>query len=110
MGEHACPYYLRLLVRDPPGVIADVAAALRDEKISMESMIQRGRAEGEGAAVPVIITTHGTQAAHHQRAVVRIAGVAAVVEQPRLLRIAIGGDHVSTPVTMAHLLSRLLHK
>src|SRR3546814_18855676 len=46
MGEHACPYYLRLLVRDQPGVIADVAAALRDEKISMESMIQRGRAEG----------------------------------------------------------------
>lgn len=87
MGEHACPYYLRLLVRDQPGVIADVAAALRDEKISMESMIQRGRAEGEGEAVPVIMTTHETHEAQIQRAVARIAGLAAVVEQPRLIRI-----------------------
>src|SRR3546814_19230838 len=50
MSEHSCPYYLRLLVIDKPGVIADVAAALRDENISMESVIQRGRAAGEGEA------------------------------------------------------------
>ena len=87
MGEHLCPYYLRLLVRDEPGVIADVAAALRDESISMESMIQRGRAEGEGEAVPVIIMTHETQEAQIQRALARIAELEAVVEQPRLIRI-----------------------
>ncbi|GAB4370312.1 MAG: homoserine dehydrogenase [Kiloniellaceae bacterium] len=87
MGEHFCPYYLRLLVRDKPGVIADVAAALRDENISMESMIQRGRAEGEGEAVPVIIMTHETQEAQIQRALARIADLEAVVEQPRLIRI-----------------------
>src|SRR3546814_6455840 len=81
MGEHACPYYLRLLVRDQPGVIADVAAALRDEKISMESMLPRGRAEGEGEAVPVILTTHATQEAPIQRDVTRIAGLAAVGHQ-----------------------------
>jgi len=87
MGEHACPYYLRLLVLDKPGVIADVAAALRDETISMESMIQRGRAEGEGEAVPVVIMTHETQEAQIQRALARIAELDAVVEQPRLIRI-----------------------
>lgn len=87
MGEHFCPYYLRLLVRDKPGVIADVAAALRDENISMESMIQRGRAEGESEAVPVIIMTHETQEAQIQRALARIADLEAVVEQPRLIRI-----------------------
>jgi len=87
MGEHVCPYYLRLLVLDKPGVIADVAAALRDENISMESMIQRGRAEGEGEAVPVIIMTHETQEAQIQRALARIADLEAVVEQPRLIRI-----------------------
>jgi homoserine dehydrogenase len=87
MGEHCCPYYLRLLVLDRPGVIADVAAALRDENISMESMIQRGRAEGEGEAVPVVIMTHETQEAQIQRALARIAELTAVVEQPRLIRI-----------------------
>jgi homoserine dehydrogenase len=87
MAEHFCSYYLRLLVNDRPGVIADVAAALRDEDISMESMIQRGRAEGEGDAVPVIIMTHETQEAQIQRALARIADLEAVVEQPRLIRI-----------------------
>ncbi len=87
MGEHHCPYYLRLLVIDQPGVIADVAAALRDENISMESMIQRGRAEGEGEAVPVIIMTHETDEAQIQRALARIAKLEAVAEQPRLIRI-----------------------
>ncbi len=87
MTEHRCPYYLRLLVSDRPGVIADVAAALRDEDISMESMIQRGRAEGEGDAVPVVIMTHDTREAQIQRALSRIAEMEAVVETPRLIRI-----------------------
>src|SRR3546814_19432431 len=76
-----------LLVIDKPGVIADVAAALRDENISMESVIQRGRAEGEGEAVPVIIMTHDTKEAQIQRALARTAELAVVVEQPRLSRI-----------------------
>ncbi len=54
--RHQGAYYIRLMVVDQPGVIADVAAALRDEQVSMESMIQRGRAPGE--AVPVVLTTH----------------------------------------------------
>jgi homoserine dehydrogenase len=87
MAEHCCPYYLRLLVIDQPGVIADVAAALRDENISMESMIQRGRAEGKVDAVPVIIMTHDTREEQIQRALARISGLTAVVETPRLIRI-----------------------
>src|SRR5204863_238853 len=58
MERHQGAYYIRLMVVDQPGVIADVAAALRDEHVSMESMIQRGRAPGE--AVPVVLTTHDT--------------------------------------------------
>src|SRR6185437_15285730 len=58
MERHQGAYYIRLMVVDQPGVIADVAAALRDEHVSMESMIQRGRAPGE--AVPVVLTTHVT--------------------------------------------------
>jgi len=87
MEHHYGAYYFRLMVLDKPGVIADVAAALRDENISMESMIQRGRAEGEGEAVPVVIMTHETQEAQIQRALARIAELDAVVEQPRLIRI-----------------------
>jgi len=77
--------YLRLMVVDCPGVIADVAAALRDEEISMEAMIRRGRAPGE--AVPVVLTTHETEEARMARALARIVAPEAVLEPPRRIRI-----------------------
>jgi homoserine dehydrogenase len=85
MEGHQGAYYIRLMVVDQPGVIADVAAALRDEHVSLESMIQRGRAPGE--AVPVVLTTHVTVEAAMQRAVARIAALDSVLEPPRLIRI-----------------------
>ncbi|MGE5269837.1 MAG: homoserine dehydrogenase [Thiohalocapsa sp.] len=85
MERHQGAYYIRLMVVDQPGVIADVAAALRDEHVSLESMIQRGRAPGE--AVPVVLTTHVTIEAAMQRALARIAALDSVIEPPRLIRI-----------------------
>jgi homoserine dehydrogenase len=85
MERHQGAYYMRLMVLDQPGVIADVAAALRDEHVSLESMIQRGRAPGE--AVPVVLTTHITEEAAMRRALDRIAALDAVLEPPRLIRI-----------------------
>jgi homoserine dehydrogenase len=85
MERHQGAYYIRLMVVDQPGVIADVAAALRDEHVSLESMIQRGRAPGE--AVPVVLTTHGTVEAAMRRAIDRIAALDTVLEPPRLVRI-----------------------
>jgi homoserine dehydrogenase len=85
MERHQGAYYMRLMVLDQPGVIADVAAALRDEHVSLESMIQRGRAPGE--AVPVVLTTHVTVEAAMRRAVDRIAALDTVLEPPRLIRI-----------------------
>jgi homoserine dehydrogenase len=85
MERHTGSYYVRLMVVDRPGVIADVAAALRDEDISMEAMIQRGRAPGE--AVPVVLTTHETEEARMARALARIVALEAVLEPPRRIRI-----------------------
>jgi homoserine dehydrogenase len=78
-------YYLRLTVLDRPGVIADVAAALRDAGVSLESLLQRGRAPGEG--VPVVLTTHETEESRMTGAVSRIAALESIVEPPRLIRI-----------------------
>ena len=83
--RHHGAYYIRLMVVDQPGVIADVAAALRDEQVSMESMIQRGRAPGE--AVPVVMTTHITVEAAMRRALHRIEALDTVLEPPRMIRI-----------------------
>ncbi len=83
--RHQSAYYIRLMVVDQPGVIADVAAALRDEEVSLESMIQRGRAPGE--AVPVVLTTHTTIEAAMRRALARIEKLDSVLEPPRMIRI-----------------------
>jgi len=81
--EGAC--YLRLMVVDRPGVIADVTAILRDHAVSLESMLQRGRSPGE--AVPVVFTTHVCQEAAMAGALARIAALDAVIAPPTLLRI-----------------------
>ena len=85
MSAHTGAYYLRLMVVDRPGVIADVTAVLRDEGVSLESMLQRGRAPGE--AVPVVLVTHETGEAAMRKALARIAGLNAVLEEPALIRI-----------------------
>ena len=66
-------------------MIADVTAVLRDSGISLESMLQRGRAPGE--AVPVVLVTHETNEAAMRAALLRIAALDAVLETPTLIRI-----------------------
>ncbi len=85
MARHVGAYYLRLMVVDRPGVIADVTAALRDAGVSLESMLQRGRSPGE--AVPVVLVTHETGEAAMRAAVARLAALDAVLEPPALIRI-----------------------
>ncbi len=85
MSVHVGAYYLRLMVVDRPGVIADVTAALRDAGVSLESMLQRGRAPGE--TVPVVLVTHETNEAAMRAALEQIGRSDAVLEPPALIRI-----------------------
>ena len=88
MSAHVGPYYMRLMVVDRPGVIADVTAALRDHGISLESMLQRGRSPGE--AVPVVLVTHETRESAMREAVSRISALGTVMEDPALIRFEAG--------------------
>ncbi len=81
-------YYLRLMVVDRPGVIADVTCALRDAGVSLESMLQHGRSPGE--AVPIVLVTHETREASMRAALDRIERLDSVVERPSLIRIEHG--------------------
>lgn len=78
-------FYVRLMVIDRPGVLADVTAILRDEHVSMESMLQRGRDPME--KVPVALTTHEVDEASMRRALARIGMLDAVLEPPAMIRI-----------------------
>lgn len=85
ISDLASAYFLRLMVVDQPGVLADVTAILRDNGISLESMLQHGRSPGE--AVPIVLVTHETREAAVNKALERISALAAVLEPPALIRI-----------------------
>jgi homoserine dehydrogenase len=56
-GERRGHTYIRFTVADRPGVLAEITAAMRDAEVSIESLIQQGRAE-EGGEVLVAMVTH----------------------------------------------------
>ncbi len=54
-GERRSRAYLRFTVPDKVGVLAEIAAAMRDAGVSIESLIQRGAA-ADGSVLLVIVT------------------------------------------------------
>ena len=78
-------YYVRLSVDDQPGVIAEIAAALRDESVSMEELLQRPN--GSGQPVSFVMTTHEVTEAKMMRALARIAKLPFIAEKPEVIRI-----------------------
>jgi homoserine dehydrogenase len=78
--------YLRFLVKDEPGVIAAVSETLAEAGVSIESFLQKPVENASG--VPIVLTTHAVAESVLTAAVERIAGLPAVLERPRLLRIA----------------------
>ena len=49
-------YYLRFMVLDRPGVLSQLSGVLGTHDISISSVLQRGRKDGQ--TVPVVMTTH----------------------------------------------------
>src|SRR5437899_3059080 len=78
--------YLRLSVKDEPGVIAAVSETLAEAGVSIESFLQKPVANANG--VPIVLTTHAVAESVLKAAIEHIAALPAVLERPRLLRIA----------------------
>lgn len=78
-------YYLRLMVIDRPGVLADVTAVFRDHEVSIEAMIQRARNPEE--AVPLVLTTHESAETAIKASFEELARLDCVLEEPRQIRI-----------------------
>nr|WP_194300078.1 homoserine dehydrogenase [Acetobacter musti] len=85
-SERQGAFYIRLTVADRPGVIADIAAVLRDCGVSLNSMIQQPSA-GVGESVALVLVTHPTCEAGMQDAVSKITALPVVLSPPVLVRI-----------------------
>lgn len=79
------PYYIRLHVEEQPGVIADITAALRDENVSLQIMLQKG-SEQDGT-VYVVMVTHDTHERRLMNALSQIDGLSSVIDKPLAIRI-----------------------
>jgi homoserine dehydrogenase len=78
--------YVRLLVKDQPGVIAAVSETLAEVGVSIDSFLQKPVENAVG--VPIVLTTHATPESILLKAVQRIGALPSVLEPPRMLRIA----------------------
>lgn len=78
-------YYLRLMVLDQPGVLAQISGILGQHRISIAQVIQRGRKEG--GSVPLVLMTHTALERNVQTAIVEIKGLSCVTENPVLIRV-----------------------
>ncbi len=85
-GRRVGKAYIRLLVKDEPGVIAAVSEALRDAGVSIDSFLQKPVQDAGG--VPIVLTTHATAQSVLRDAIDHIAALPAVIDRPRMLRIA----------------------
>jgi len=78
--------YVRLLVRDEPGVIARVTEILAEYHVSIDSFLQKP-VEGIGG-VPIVMTTHPAPETSLNQAVARMVALSALIAPPRVIMIA----------------------
>jgi homoserine dehydrogenase len=57
IGDVETSYYLRMRVKDQPGVLADITRILADSKISIGAMVQKEPGEGQ-RHVDIVMLTH----------------------------------------------------
>ena len=85
IDEVGCLYYLRFMVLDKPGVLSQLSGVLGKHEISISSVLQRGRKDGQ--TVPVVMTTHLAVERNMQAALREIAALPFVSGQTTLVRI-----------------------
>lgn len=86
-GERRGRAYLRFAVEDRVGVLAEIAAAMRDAGVSIESLIQRGATE-DGRALVAIVTHEGPERCVAQ-ALERLRGSQSLAGAPLLMHILV---------------------
>jgi homoserine dehydrogenase len=86
MDEVQTSYYLRLRVKDKPGVLADITRILADEQISIDAVIQKEPGEGEDQT-DLIMLTHLTREKRINAAIAKIEKLGVVAGKVTRLRL-----------------------
>ena len=96
MQRHEGGYYVRLSVYDHPGAAAAIATRFAEQRISLESILQKGRARiqatsvsrnGSENAVPVVLITYATTESAIRIALDAVTADGHIAEPPQVIRI-----------------------
>jgi homoserine dehydrogenase len=86
MEEVETSYYLRMRVKDQPGVLADITRVLADGAISIDAMVQKEPSEGEDQ-VDIIMLTHLVVEKNVNAAIRRIEALPVVLGKVTRIRL-----------------------
>ena len=84
MASQAAPFYLRFALKDRPGALAKIAAALGDAGVSIDRMRQYGHAD---TTAPVLIVTHKATRADIDAALAAMPATGVLEGTPVAIRI-----------------------
>ena len=90
MQMHQGGYYIRLSVHDRPGAAAAIATRMAEERISLESIVQRSRPGARGQSntpVPVVLITYETNEKTLRDVLEKIVADGYIAEKPQVIRI-----------------------
>src|SRR4249919_208991 len=94
MERHEGGYYIRLMARDLAGTAATIATRLAEQKISIESIVQRhangsdvGKATAKSSPVPVLLITYATSEEAIYRALDAVQRDKVISGRPQVIRI-----------------------
>lgn len=79
-AEFEVPHYVRFLVNDKPGIVADVTIALAREQINIRAIVQKpGYPQ---SALPFVVTVEPCKSSALKRALESLAGKSYMLEEP----------------------------
>ncbi len=86
IGSVETSYYLRMRVKDRPGVLADITRILADSRISIDAMVQKEPAEGQ-KSVDIVMLTHRALERNVDAAMRKIEKLATVLGKVTRIRL-----------------------
>jgi len=84
-AEFEVPHYIRFLVKDRPGIVAEITAALAREHINIRAIVQRAGFPHD--ALPFVVTVEPCKASALKLAMESIRGLECMLVEPLVLQI-----------------------
>ncbi|MCR6545888.1 homoserine dehydrogenase [Dehalobacterium formicoaceticum] len=85
IGEIRTKYFLRMLVKDQPGVLASIAAVLGNQDVSIETVIQKR--QKDKFSTELVLITHQVEEHHIRDAIAIIRSLSSVEKMENIIRV-----------------------